>query len=79
MELSLPVETQNILEYLGRPVEIKLSGGEVVRIAQGTDLSFTVLFVISLSETCPVVSHLHRLHSAASVVGYEETCLWSPT
>ena len=79
VELPLPVETQDILEYLGRPVEIKLSSGEVVRIAQGTDLSCPDLFVISVTETRPVVSHLHRLHSAASVVCCEETCLWSPT
>ena len=81
VELSLPVETQNVLEYLGGAVEIKLSCGEVVGIAQGRYFSWSVLFVISLSEarTAGLVSHLHKLHSEASVICSEETCRWSPT
>ena len=50
VKFSLPIETKNILEYLGGPVEIKLSCGEVVGIAQGRDFSCSVLFVISLTE-----------------------------
>ena len=48
VELSLPVETKNILEYLGGAVEIELSGGEVVGIAQGRDLSCGVLLSLLL-------------------------------
>ena len=39
VEFSLPVQTQDVLEYLGGPVEIELSSAEVVGIAQGRDFS----------------------------------------
>ena len=79
VELSLPVQTQNILEYLGRPVKIEFACGEIVGITQGRDLSCGVSVVISPSETPRSLSHLHRLRSAASVICFEETCRWSPT
>ena len=81
VKFSLPVQTKNILEYLGGAVEIKLSCGEVVGIAQGRDFSWSVLVVISLTEarTGVSVSHLHKLHSEASVICSEEICRWSPT
>lgn len=39
MELALPVETKDVLEYSWRPVEVKLSADETEGVAQSQDLS----------------------------------------